>query len=145
MIVCDGKHKAAMQGTREKVPPIQWTCREPATDSVTSSRSCWWFPNPNRNLMLKFVKVNPNDFGSNSRKNDHFDNKKTLDTVCNSWPGPGPWTEKSSKGLRQFGAYGWQPGAGIRIRINVKYSTQVVAVQTTFYCTVLNMYVKVWK
>ncbi len=36
-----------MQGTREKVPLIQWTCsREPATDSVKSSRSCWWFLNP---------------------------------------------------------------------------------------------------
>ena len=75
----------SMQGTREKVPLIRWTCREPATDSVTSSRSCWWFPNPNRNLIL-----NPNDFGYNSRKNNNFDNKKTLDIVCNSWPGP--WT-----------------------------------------------------
>ena len=41
---------------------------------------------------------NPNDFGYNSRKNNHFDNKKTLDTVCNSWP---DWTWALDRGIQQ--------------------------------------------
>ena len=48
--------------------------------------------------LINLIKSMPIDFGYNSRKNNHFDNKKTLDTVCNSWPG---WTWALDRGIQQ--------------------------------------------
>ena len=61
------------------------------------------------------LALNPNDFGYNSRKNNSSIIKRHSTQFVTAGLDLGPGQRKPA---RQSGAYGWQPGAIIRIRIN---------------------------